>query len=441
MDIYPVILYWLELSGYPLLMSSIKAFRFQLRLRPAHSRELQRWAGALRWLWNQALAEQRARHARGEKYASYVDMAKWLTAWRQAPATAWLAEGPVHPQQQTLKRLDESYKRFFEAARKGDTRRVKPPRFKRRGKEPGMRFPDAKQFKLDPANGRICLPKLGWLRLRLSRPVTGELRNVSLSKEGAAWFCSIQTLGPDVAPAGLAPSLGIDMGLVQFITLSSGEAKTPRKAMAEQQRRLRRYQKSVSRKKKGSCNRKKAIKRLGDLHLRIARKRADWLHQLSSEIVSAHPVIALEDLRVAAMSASARGTAERPGTRVRQKAGLNRSILDAAWAEFRRQLEYKTSAVGGEVIAVNPAYTSQRCAACGHTESGNRKTQSSFVCLACGHADNADVNAAKNILAAGHAVWLERAKACGEDVRRAKPARAKRAASSKQEPPEEPCRA
>ena len=422
-------------------MPSIKAFRFQFCLRPAHSRQLQRWAGALRWLWNQALAEQRARHARGEKYASYVDMAKWLTAWRNAPATAWLAEGPVHPQQQVLKRLDESYKRFFEAVRKCDTRRVKPPKFKRRGEEPGMRFPDAKQFKLDPVNGRICLPKLGWLRLRLSRPVTGELRNVSLSKEGAAWFCSIQTAGPDVAPAGLAPSLGIDMGLVQFITLSSGESETPLKAMAEQQRRLRRYQKSVSRKKKGSCNRKKAIGRLALLHARIARKRADWLHQLSSEIVSARPVIALEDLRVAAMSASARGTAEKPGTRVRQKAGLNRSILDSAWAEFRRQLEYKTAAVGGEVIAVNPAFTSQRCAACGHTESANRKTQSSFVCLACGHTDNADVNAAKNILAAGHAVWLERAQACGEDVRRAKPARAQRAASVKQEPSEEPCRA
>jgi putative transposase len=264
---------------------------------------------------------------------------------------------------------------------------------------------------------------------------------VSLSKEGAAWFCASQTAGPDVAPAGLAPSLGIDMGLVQFITLSSGAPVAPLKAMAEQQRRLRRYQKSVSRKKKGSCNRKKAIKRLALLHARTARKRADWLHQLSSKLVASHPVMAIEDLRVAAMSASARGTAERPGTRVRQKAGLNKSILDAAWAELRRQLQYKTSAVGGEVIAVNPAYTSQRCAACGHTESGNRKTQSSFVCLACGHADNADVNAAKNILAAGHAVWLERAQACGEDVRRAKPARAKRAASSKQEPSEEPCRA
>jgi putative transposase len=210
--------------------------------------------------------------------------------------------------------------------------------------------------------------------------------------------------------------------------------------MAEQQRRLRRYQKSVPRKKKGSCNRRKAITRLGNLHRRIARSRADWLHKLSTGLVASHPVIALEDLRVAAMSASARGTANRPGSRVRQKAGLNRGILDAAWAEFRRQLEYKTAAVGGELIAVNPAFTSQRCSCCGHTDKGNRTTQSSFICLACGHAENADVNAAKNILAAGHAVWLDRAKACGEDVRPAKPERAERAASVKQEPSEETCR-
>ncbi len=422
-------------------MSSIKAFSFQLRCKTTHERDLQRWAGALRWVWNQALAEQRARHARGEKYAGFAQMCQWLTAWRNGAETAWLASGPVHPQQQVLKRLDEAYKRFFDAVRKGATARVKPPRFKRRGEDPGMRFPDPKQFELDQMNQRIKLPKLGWVRLRQSRPVVGALRNVSLRREGAAWFCSIQTRGPDVAPAGLAPSLGIDMGLVQFATLSSSEAVAPLKALAKQQRRLRRYQKSVSRKKKGSCNRKKAIQRLGDLHRRIARQRVHWLHQLSTQIVREHPVIALEDLRVAAMSASSKGTKDKPGARVRQKAGLNRSILDAAWSEFRRQLEYKSAAVGGEVIAVNPAYTSQRCSVCGHTEKGNRTSQSSFVCLACGHADNADANAARNSLAAGHAVWLERANACGGEVSHAAVARPKHAAPTKQEPSEETCRA
>lgn len=173
-------------------MSSIKAFRFQLRCKPAQSRGLQRWAGGLRWVWNQALVEQRARHARSEPCSGFAQMCQWLTAWRQAPATQWLATGLVHTQQQVLRRLDEAYKRFF--AKTGGF-----PAFKRRCNEPGMRFPDPKQFKLDQPNSRVFLPKLGWVRMRQSCPITGALRNVSLSREGAAWFCSIQTLGSDTA--------------------------------------------------------------------------------------------------------------------------------------------------------------------------------------------------------------------------------------------------
>ena len=147
-------------------------------------------------------------------------------------------------------------------------------------------------------------------------------------------------------------------------------------------------------------------------------------------------MIAIEGLQVKAMSASARGTADKPGQRVRQKAGLNRVILDQGWAEFRRQLDYKLAAVGGELIAVNPAYTSQTCNACGHCNAGNRQRQSVFACGVCGHTDHADTNAAKNILAAGLAAWAVKPQACGAAVSRAKPARAKRAAAMKQEPTE-----
>jgi putative transposase len=119
-------------------MSSIKAFRYQLRSHSAQEAKLRRYAGMCRWIWNKALEEQRARHVRGDSYANYVAMAKWLTAWRIAPQTCWLAEGPIHPQQQVLKRLDEAYRRFF--AKTGGF-----PKFKRYGQEPGIRFPDAKQ--------------------------------------------------------------------------------------------------------------------------------------------------------------------------------------------------------------------------------------------------------------------------------------------------------
>ena len=131
----------------------LKAYRFALRSQPAQERQLIRWSGQLRWLWNKALAEQRARYARGEKCASYVDMAKWLTSWRNTEATAWLAEGPAPPQQHVLKRLDEAYNRFFKKT--GGF-----PKFKKYGTDPGIRLPDPKKFELDGINGRLKLPKL-----------------------------------------------------------------------------------------------------------------------------------------------------------------------------------------------------------------------------------------------------------------------------------------
>lgn len=436
---------------------TLRAYRFQLRLKGREERLLRRYAGCMRWVWNTALAEQRRRHAEGLKYAGYNEMAGWLTAWRNDTATAWLAQAPVHPQQQVLRRLDAAYKQFFQAARvtrAGGPVSVAPPRFKSRGDEPGLRFPDPKQFALDAANCRIRLPKIGWVRMRMSQSVEGVPRNVSVTREGSKWFASLQVeMRETLPPLGMAPTLGIDLGLTKFAafsdevlcTASHGNAAKeqcshiePIAALKRQRVRLLRYQRSVSRKKKGSANRKKAVARLAALHRRIAHQRSDWLHKLTTDLANAHPAIALEDLRIKNMTASAAGTVERPGRSVRAKAGLNRSILDAAWGEFARQLAYKVEWRGGRVILVSPAYTSRKCRCCGHEAADNRKTQSVFACVTCGHTEHADIHAAKNILAAGHAVWLaeetRRAAACGGDASREVPARTRRAAPAKQEP-------
>jgi putative transposase len=411
--------------------------RFELRLRPEEAKRLARIAGSCRWVSNRALHEQRARHARGDHCASYEEMARWLTTWRNAHDTSWLAEAPVHTQQQSLMRLASAYERFFRARQ--SQCRVGPPRFKRRGEMPGLRFPDAKQVCLDIVNGRIKLPKLGWLRLRLSRPVEGPLRNVSITCEGARWFASLQVEQRVTALAlDVAPTLGIDLGLTKFAALSDGALVEPLKAMAKQQRRLRYAQRAVTRKQKGSANRCKAVDRLGRLHRRISRQRSDWLHKLTADLAGRHSVIALEDLRITNMSASARGSVGAPGRSVRAKAGLNRAIHDAGWGEFARQLSYKLQWRGGRVILVNPAYSSRTCRVCGHESADNRKTQALFRCVACGHAENADVHAAKNILTAGHAVWLgdRSAAACGGNVSRSQPRRlgAVCAVPTKQEP-------
>jgi len=139
------------------------------------------------------------------------------------------------------------------------------------------------------------------------------------------------------------------------------------------------------------------------MHAKIAAQRADFLHKLSTEIAESHAVFCLEDLKVKKMSASAKGDIEVPGKNVRQKIGLNRSILDQGWSEWARQVQYKIEWRGGQVILVNPAYTSQRCSVCDYIHADNRNNEG-FLCLSCGHAEHADVNAAKNILAAGLAV-------------------------------------
>ncbi|ABM35405.1 transposase, IS605 OrfB family [Polaromonas naphthalenivorans CJ2] len=175
--------------------------------------------------------------------------------------------------------------------------------------------------------------------------------------------------------AGLEPSLAIDVGLTVFAATSAGVKIKPLLALKRQARYVRRAQKSVSRKVKGSANRKKAICKLGDLHRRIARQREDWLHKLTTELADRHPVIAIEDLRIKNMSASAKGTKDAPGKNIRQKAGLNRLILDAAWGEFGRQLQYKLQWRGGQLVLVEPAYSSQTCAACDHVAAENRKSQ------------------------------------------------------------------
>jgi putative transposase len=228
------------------------------------------------------------------------------------------------------------------------------------------------------------------------------------------------------------PSLGIDLGVTSFAATSKGVLVAPLNALKQQERRLRHYQRALARKVKGSCNSKKARAKLSRLHQHVAQQRNDWMHKLSSNLASEHPIIAIEDLRVKNMSASARGDAAAPGRNVRAKAGLNKSILDQSWAEFRRQLQYKLAANGGQLVAVNPAYTSCTCRICDHRDKDNRKTQAVFCCVACGHAEQADIHAAKVILArallafeialedqdklaAGHAVH-----ACGGDVRRSK---------------------
>ena len=378
-----------------------QAYKFQLKTNLSQARQMRRFAGACRFVFNQALALQKANYEAGNKKLSYADLcAELLTLKSSNP---WLGESPSQTLQQSLKDLERSYTNFF-------AKRADFPRFKKKGLSSSFRFPQG--CKLDQANNRIFLPKLGWMHYRNSREALGEVKNVTVSHSCGHWYISIQTereVSDVIHPSTSA--IGVDMGIAQFATLSNGHVFAAVNSFKQKQKQLARYQRAFSRKVKFSQNWKKQKSKIGKLHQTIANIRKDYLHKTTTIISQNHAMIVIEDLQVKNMSKSASGNLNKPGRHVKAKSGLNRSILDQGWFEFRRQIEYKQVWRGGDVLAVPPQYTSQRCSCCGTVSKENRQSQAKFACIACGYQANADVNAAMNILAAGHAVL-----ACGEIV-------------------------
>ena len=378
-----------------------QSYKFQLKTNLSQARQMRSFAGACRFVFNQALALQKAKYEAGNKKLSYADLcAELLTLKSSNP---WLGESPSQTLQQSLKDLERSYTNFF-------AKRADFPRFKKKGLSSSFRFPQG--CKLDQANNRIFLPKLGWMHYRNSREALGEVKNVTVSHSCGHWYISVQTereVSDVIHPSTSA--IGVDMGIAQFATLSDGHVFAAVNSFKQKQKQLARYQRAFSRKVKFSQNWKKQKSKIGRLHQTIANIRKDYLHKTTTIISQNHAMIVIEDLQVKNMSKSASGNLNKPGRHVKAKSGLNRSILDQGWFEFRRQIEYKQVWRGGDVLAVPPQYTSQRCSCCGTVSKENRPSQAKFACIACGYQANADVNAAMNILAAGHAVL-----ACGEIV-------------------------
>ncbi len=378
-------------------MQRLQAYKYELMPtgeQRRHMRHMRRFAGSCRFVFNKALALQKERYERGEKKLGYAGLRKELTGWCNGADTPWLADAPIHPLQQTLKDLERAYSNVF-------AKRTDFPRFKKKGQSDSFRYPDPKQIKLDQGNHRIFLPKLGWLRL--SRDVPGTVKNVTVSASCGTWFVSIQTEREVAQPVPVGDAVGIDMGVARFATLSDGTFITPPNGFKRHQDRLRRAQQCTSRKVKFSNNWKRAKVRVQRIHSRIGNARRDFLHKTSTAISQNHAMVCIEDLQVRNMSRSAAGTTEAPGRNVRAKSGLNKSILDQGWFEFRRQLDYKLAWSGGWLVAVPPQHSSRTCPCCGHVSADNRQTQAQFLCVECGFEENADVVGAINVLRAGHA--------------------------------------
>ncbi len=376
-------------------MQRLQAFKFELRPNGQQQRQMRRFVGSCRFVFNKALALQKERFERGEKKLGYAALCKELTGWRNGVETPWLADAPIHPLQQTLKDLERAYSNFF-------AKRADFPRFKKKGQGDSFRYPDPKQIKLDQGNSRIFLPKLGWLRYRNSRDVLGAMKNVTVSQNSGKWFVSVQTEREVEQPVASGDAVGIDMGIARFATFSDGSFVAPLSSSRRHETRLRRYERALSRKVKFSSNWNKAKAKVQRIHSRIGNARRDFLHKTTTAISQNHAMVCIEDLQVRNMSRSAAGTLDAPGRNVRAKSGLNKSILDQGWFEFRRQLDYKLAWRGGYLVAVPPQNTSRTCPRCGHVSADNRKTQAQFLCVACGFEENADVVGAINILSRGN---------------------------------------
>ena len=293
-------------------MQRLQAYKYELMPTSEQQRDMRRFAGSCRFVFNKALALQKEHYEQGKKKLGYAGLCKLLTEWRNGSETPWLADAPTHPLQQTLKDLERAYTNFF-------AKRADFPRFKKKGQSDSFK---------------------------------------------------------------------------------------------QHETALRRAQQAMSRKTKFSSNWKKAKARVQRIHARIGNARCNYLHKCSTTISQNHAMVCLEDLQVRNMSRSAAGTTETPGKNVRAKSGLNKTILDQGWAEFRRQLDYKLAWNGEHLIAVPAQNTSRTCPCCGHVSADNRQTQARFQCVECGFKENADLVGAINILSRG----MQRLRDEGQDT-------------------------
>ncbi|ECF2224219.1 transposase [Salmonella enterica subsp. enterica serovar Tyresoe] len=395
------------------MMLILKAYKFRLEPTPEQSQRLRQLCGCARFVCNLGLAETKRIPGSGEKLPSAFELNRMLTVWKKMPEHIFLQDAYTDNLQQKLKDLHAAWKRCFDKKLA-----AKAPVWKRKNEgRDSIRFVNFEKYcRLE--NRRVKLPSgLGWVKFRQSQRVNGKIKNATISQLAGQWYISFQVEVETAEPNHTSTTIvGLDAGVTKLATLSDGTVYQPVNSFKASQRRLATLQRQLSRKVKFSSNWQKQKRKVQRLHSHIANIRRDYLHKVTSEISKNHAMIVIEDLKVSNMSKSAKGTAEQHGRNVKAKSGLNRSILDQGWYEMRRQLEYKQLWRGGQVLAVPPAYTSQRCACCGHTAKENRLSQSKFVCQACGYTANADVNGACNILAAGHAVL-----ACGGMVQSGRP--------------------
>ena len=376
---------------------------YRCRAYPDHGQQavLNRTFGCVRVVWNRTLAARQARWQQDRTGTSYAESDRALTAMKRNPDLAFLCEVPCVPLQQALRHQHHAFAAFFD-------KRARYPRFKsRRGRQCAHYTRSAFTLR----GGELQVAKTyGPLRFTWSWPdvditaLNPAMVIVAREPDGR-WYLTftVDTDAPEPLPE-TGHTVGVDLGVTDFAVTSDGEKIANPRHLERKARSLARYQRRLARCKNGSANRAKAAAKVARAHRKIRNARVDFLHRASTRLIRQHDVIVIEDLNVAGM--------------VRNR-HLARAISDSGWGEFRRQLAYKCERYGRELIVIDRWYPSSKtCSGCGHVLAELSLSTRHWTCPCCGARHDRDVNAAKNILAAGRAVARgSPGDACGAGVR------------------------
>jgi transposase len=373
--------------------------RYRLLPSPAQEVVLRCHCAHARYVWNLAV-EQHSHWRLGRMSApGYLEQCRQLTAARAEHR--WLAAGSQMVQQQALRDFALAMTAYFDPS--NPTRR---PTWRKAGRDEGFRIVGQRGQhwevrRMSRHVGVVWVPKVGWVRFRWSRAVPPGVRSYRVICDRAGrWHVAFAAIPEPIAGPDDGKIVGVDRGVAVSAALSTGELLRVPGLTEQEHKRLKRLQRKLARAKRGSKRRRRVRLASARLRGRETDRHKDWAEKTSTDLARRFDVIRIENLDIKAMTRSATGTQGTPGRNVHAKAGLNRGILGSSWGLLARRLEDKAP---GRVEKVNPAFTSQRCSACGHVDANSRESQARFACTACGFADNADVNAARNI-AAGHAV-------------------------------------
>jgi putative transposase len=355
-----------------------KVHRFRMRPTKAQEAALYRMAGARRFVYNWALERRKRYYAQYGKGISQKQLSSELTNLKGKPDTLWLTEADSQMLQQALRDVEGAFEAFFD-------KRSRFPRF--RSKKAGhYTFRIPQRVKVE--EGEVYVPQVGWVRIRHSREVEGKTKSATFKRDATGhWYVALTTEFemPNVEPPTPERPVGVDLGLKDLFVLSDGERVPAPRFARKADRKLKKAQKNLSRKKPGSRRREKARHRVARVHRKVSNQRSDFLHKLTTDLARKYDCICVEDL-------STKGLA---------KTKLSRSVLDAAFGEFVRQVEYKARWNFKRSVKVGRFFPSTKlCSECGALNPNLRLSDRTWLC-GCGTQHDRDLNASRNILAEG----------------------------------------